>query len=87
MSADNDEKVRRIIAGVHHVPLECVSLDSSLEQLGLDSLEAVTLAFALEDEFHVEIPDEILEQKGSIRELIHVLEGLIPSGPASKVDS
>jgi acyl carrier protein len=87
MSADNDERVRRIIAGVRHVPIERVSLDSSLEQLGFDSLEGVTLLFALEDEFHVEIPDECLQQKGSIRELIHVLEGLIPAGPASKIDS
>ena len=87
MSADNHERVRRIIAAVHHVPLERVSLDSSLEQLGFDSLEGVTLAFALEDEFHIEIPDECLQQRGSSRELVHVLEGLIPSGPASSSDS
>jgi acyl carrier protein len=77
MSADNDERVRRIVAAVHHVPVEEISLDRSLEQLGIDSLEGVLLAFALEDEFHIEIPDECLMQGGSLRELVRTVEGLL----------
>ena len=87
MSENTCERVRTIIARVRHVPVESVSLDSSFEQLGIDSLEGVMLVFALEDEFHIEIPDECLQQGGSIRDLIGVLEELIPSGDASKIDS
>ena len=86
MPENNDERIRRIIAQVRHVPIEGVSLDSSLEQLGIDSLEGVMIAFALEDEFHIEIPDECLRQGGSIRELVRAVEGLIPSGPAPAID-
>ena len=57
MSENTCERVRTIIARVRHIPVESVSLDSSFEQLGIDSLEGVMLVFALEDEFHIEIPD------------------------------
>lgn len=38
--------------------------ETSLEDLGLDSLDKVNFLFSLEDATGVEIPDEDLEEKG-----------------------
>jgi acyl carrier protein len=78
---DHYERIRRIVASVGHSPVEAVSLEKSLEQLGIDSLEGLTLVFALEDEFHIEIPDECLQRTRSIRELADRVVALLPEGP------
>ncbi len=77
-----DEKVRGIIASVRRVPIESVSLDSSLEDLGIDSLESLTLIFELEDAFKIDIPNEGLERSRTVRELIDQLALLLPASEA-----
>ncbi|KAA2255384.1 acyl carrier protein [Solihabitans fulvus] len=37
-----------------------ITLDSSLRDLGLDSMQAVELLFAIEDTYQVSLPDELL---------------------------
>jgi acyl carrier protein len=78
MSSDYHGRIREIVAAVRHLPVASVSLDSSLEELGVDSLEGLSIVLALEDEFHIEIPDEYLQRTRSIRELADQLLGLLP---------
>ncbi|MGV0963113.1 MAG: phosphopantetheine-binding protein [Polynucleobacter sp.] len=54
-----------------------VSLDSSLEDLGIDSLMQIELLFDFEDKYKVKIPD-ISEKPTTIRELLAVIEPFIP---------
>jgi len=81
MSEERFEKVRSIVASVYHVPVETVSLDKPLGELGADSLDAATLVFALEDEFHVQIPDECMDATRSLRALAEQLESLQAEAP------
>jgi len=81
MSEERFEKVRSIVASVYHVPVETVSLDKPLGELGADSLDAATLVFALEDEFHVQIPDECMDATRSLRALAEHLERLQAAAP------
>ena len=74
-----DEQVRSIIASVRRVPIETVSLNSSLEDLGIDSVEGLTLIFELEDAFKIDIPDEGFERSRTVRELIDQLTVLLPA--------
>ena len=37
------------------------SLDTPLEELGVDSLKAITILFELEDRFNIEIPNEVFD--------------------------
>lgn len=54
-----------------------VALDSSLEDLGIDSLMQIELLFDFEDKYKVKIPD-ISEKPTTIRELLAVIEPFIP---------
>jgi acyl carrier protein len=53
-----------------------VALDSSLEDLGIDSLMQIELLFDFEDKYKVKIPD-ISEKPTTIRELLAVIEPFI----------
>ena len=67
------EKVQATLAAVKHLPQEKVSLESSLAELGLDSLDTITLLFELEKQFHVSISDE---QVRSLRTVHDIVEGV-----------
>ncbi|MBU3557194.1 acyl carrier protein [Polynucleobacter sp. Ross1-W9] len=54
-----------------------VTLDSSLEDLGIDSLMQIELLFDFEDKYKVKIPD-LTEKPTTIRELLAVVEPFIP---------
>ncbi|MBM3774162.1 MAG: acyl carrier protein [Acidobacteria bacterium] len=52
------ERVISVIAETQRLGKEKVSLDSSFEELGMDSMDGVNVLFALENEFDINIPDE-----------------------------
>jgi acyl carrier protein len=56
---ENDVLKRTIaqIAEVKRIPEEGIKPESTLQELGMDSLDAMNLLFALEEEFDVSIPD------------------------------
>jgi acyl carrier protein len=54
-----------------------VTLDASLEDLGIDSLMQIELLFEFEDKYKVKIPD-ITEKPTTIGELLAVIEPFIP---------
>jgi acyl carrier protein len=54
-----------------------VTLDASLEDLGIDSLMQIELLFDFEDKYKVKIPD-ITEKPTTIGELLAVIEPFIP---------
>lgn len=63
-------KVVAALAAVKHIPAERISVDSSLEDLQLDSLDNVTLLFELEKQFDISIPDEQLRSLRSVRDVV-----------------
>ncbi len=62
MGTDLAERVRSIVAKQLGVDLAEIHPDSSiLDDLCADSLEIVELMMVLEDEFEIEVPDEVAE--------------------------
>ncbi|MGE5568717.1 MAG: phosphopantetheine-binding protein [Rhodospirillales bacterium] len=82
----SDELIRRVIsciAASQKLPEEKITIDSTFEELGIDSLDGVNILFALENEFNINIPDEGAQGIRGVRQLVEALEKLIPSaGPA-----
>ena len=65
------ETVQRIVAEQLQVKVEDVQSESSfIDDLGADSLDTVELVMALEDEFDIEIPDEIAEQISTVEDAV-----------------
>lgn len=70
------EKIRTIIAeqlGIDN--LGDITLETSLvEDLEADSLDAVEVIMALEDEFGIEIPDEEAENFKAVKDIVKFIE-------------
>lgn len=62
---DVELKVREIIAEQALVEVEDVTLDSTLEELGIDSLGLVESIFAIEEAFDISIPFNANEPQNS----------------------
>lgn len=75
---DNLEtKVLEIIAQQKRVPVENVTINSSFDELGLDSLDAVNILFELEGAFDINIPDDKARQIKSVREMVEGVRALV----------
>jgi acyl carrier protein len=71
------EKVKKLIVDELNVKEEKVQLDTHLvDDLGADSLDAVELIMAIEDEFDIEINDEVAQNMKTVRDIVTHLENL-----------
>ena len=69
------EKVQKIISENLNVPLEKVTMDTHLvDDLGADSLDAVELIMALEEEYGIEVDDEAAQNMKYVRDLVNYIE-------------
>jgi acyl carrier protein len=59
-------KVIAQIAAVKRIPVESITIDSTFKELAMDSLDAMNLLFALEEQLGISIPDE---EASSIRDV------------------
>ncbi|HEY6329045.1 MAG TPA: acyl carrier protein, partial [Blastocatellia bacterium] len=59
-------KVIEIIVREQHLEPDAVKLDSTFEELGIDSLDGVNILFALEEEFKIDIPDSVAQNMKSV---------------------
>ena len=73
--AEVAQKVKSIIAEQLGVKIEEVTESASfVDDLGADSLDAVELVMALEEEFGIEIPDEDAEKMTNVGEAVRYIE-------------
>lgn len=73
------EKIATLLSSKKGVNKELINIDSSFEELGLDSLDAVELIADLEDEFNVTIPNIELQNIKSIKQAVNGLQKAIQS--------
>ncbi|MDR0736427.1 MAG: acyl carrier protein [Zoogloeaceae bacterium] len=68
------ERVRKVVVDQLGVDEANVKLESSfVEDLGADSLDAVELVMALEEEFECEIPDEEAEKITTVESAVNYI--------------
>ena len=69
------DKIKDIVVEQLGVDAEEVSLEASfIDDLGADSLDIVELIMAMEDEFGLEIPDEVAEKIATIGDAIEYIK-------------
>jgi len=56
---------------------EAISLDTRLDELGIDSLGAITIMYELEDRLDVEIPNEAFDSLKIVNDIVSQLEQLL----------
>ena len=75
-----------LIAQTKGIPASSISPDSTLESLGLDSLDKINLSFAVEEAFAISIPDDQLHKLRTVQDVIngvHTLRGDLPTQSAA----
>lgn len=69
------EKVQAIIAEGLNISKEQITMDTHLvDDLGADSLDAVELIMALEDEFGLEVDDDAAQSMKYVKDLVNYIE-------------
>ena len=69
------DKIKEILADQLDIEENAITPDSLLvEDLGADSLDAIDIVMSVEDEFGIEVPDEINEKIESVSDIITFVE-------------
>lgn len=68
------DRVKEIIVDELGVDAEAVTIESTLEDLGADSLDAVELIMALEEEYDLEISEEDAKNFKSVKSIVAYIE-------------
>ncbi|MDE6659469.1 MAG: acyl carrier protein [Eubacterium sp.] len=73
------EKIKDILA--EQLDIEnaaSITMDSLLvEDLGADSLDSIDIVMSVEDEFKIEVPDEVIESMNSVADIVNYIENNI----------
>jgi len=69
------DKVKQISVEQLGVEEADVTMDSTfIDDLGADSLDIVELIMAFEEEFNIEIPDEVAEKMKAVKDAVEYIE-------------
>lgn len=72
------EKIRAILAEQLDVDENSITAESLIvEDLGADSLDAIDIVMSVEEEFGIEVPDEIVEKMESVNDIVTFVENNI----------
>jgi acyl carrier protein len=74
------QRILRIIAETQRKDPAQVTIDSSFEELGIDSMDGINIVFALENEFNINIPDEAVKTIRSVRDMVNGVTQLVEKG-------
>lgn len=70
------EKVKEILAEQLDIEnMDSITMDSLLvEDLGADSLDSIDIVMSVEDEFKIEVPDEVVENMTTVADIVNFIE-------------
>lgn len=75
------DKVIATLASVKRIPVEKISLETNLQELGIDSLDVFTLLFELENAFKISIPDDDVRSIRTVNDIVEGIRKLIAAAP------
>ena len=77
MKKEIEQTIKDFIAEQKSIPSDEITLTSSLDELGIDSLDAVSLIFEIEDAYGVEVSNEALMTLKTIQDIVDNVDILI----------
>jgi acyl carrier protein len=75
-----DEIVRALIDIVRkekNIEPEALTPETALADAGIDSLDSLTILFAIEETFHISIPDEKARAMKTFGDMVDAVESLV----------
>ena len=74
------DDVVSVIAEVQNMAPEKITLDSTFDELGVDSLDGIEIVMQLEDKYDIEISDEDARSMKSVRQVVETLDKVLGDG-------
>lgn len=84
MSDELSTKVFETIAATQRIGKDTVTIDSTFEELGIDSMDGVQILFALENEFNITIPDDAAKSIRNVRDMVEGVRKLVDAQAAAE---
>lgn len=75
-------KVRELIATNNKIEPETITMDSTFEELNMDSLDGITVLNDMENTYNITLPNEVVTQMKSIREVVDGLHDYLANPEA-----
>jgi acyl carrier protein len=75
------DKVIATLASVKRIPADKITLETNLQELGIDSLDVFTLLFELENAFKISIPDDDVRSIRTVNDIVEGIRKLIAAAP------
>lgn len=82
MKSDIEQTLKESIARQKMLSVDEISLDSTLEELGVTSLDSISLVFDIEDKYGVEVPNEELKKLRTVRDIVDGVDRLLSAQKA-----
>ena len=73
---DTFEKCCSIIAESTDVKADCISPETTLDELGLDSIDMVDLIMEIEEAFQISVPDEEFENIKNVSDIVSFIDNM-----------
>ncbi|MBO5184105.1 MAG: acyl carrier protein [Clostridia bacterium] len=74
MLMDTFEKVSDIIGKRFELSETKITMDTTWEEIGADSIDLVDLISELEDEFDISIPDDSIEDLKTVGDVVNLID-------------
>lgn len=74
---DLTRSVLRIVAETQRKELSQVKVESTFEELGIDSMDGVNIVFALENEFDINVPDDEVKNIRGVSDMVNGVRRLV----------
>jgi acyl carrier protein len=70
-----ETRAKKVLEDNTKVDPATIKMESLLsDELGIDSFSGIELAFALEDEFHIKIPDQEMARLKTVEDVLKLIE-------------
>ena len=73
------QRVINVIVSTQKLDQDKVTIDSTFEELQIDSLDGLNIVFALENEFDIDIPDDKAKELTNVRQVAEQINALLES--------
>jgi acyl carrier protein len=84
---DIESRIIELVAKSKNLPAADVRMDSTFDELQVDSLDKINLSFAVEEMFAIEIPDESLNSLKTVGDVVRGVETLRAAAPPEAATS
>ncbi|MCW8890502.1 MAG: phosphopantetheine-binding protein [Sedimenticola sp.] len=77
MSSDIETIVKKAIANQKMIAADTITLETSLQDLGVTSLDAITIVYEVEEICDIEVPNDELENLRTVEDIVTGVQALM----------